>query len=219
MSENPFINHLSQVFSQGINHDDPKILGYHGTSLQTLMFAAKNGYLPVTSGSEKHKGGTHDQAFTSYGKDYSLYGIHLVPNPNNKDVKEMLFKRTLETKPYKQAQEWAKWAKGFHSQFEKYGLDINNPEHHRIAMDLEAKPNKEEVVKQHKLPKPLQNFTHGAVVLAISDEVMHNFQVNMGADGDDLNIITKKLPIQFIIGIEPQDDETYNYLDNLLNLS
>lgn len=178
------------------------------------MFIVKNGFMPVTKGIGKNIAGSNANSILAYGSDYSNYGLHIVPNPKNPLIKNFHFSKPIDPNPYDQAVSWAQYLKKRHSYFPKYQMDFNNPDHHRASMRFDFE-NDKDVQKNYNLPNPIQNFKSGSVVLAISDDVLNNFKVQIGGDGDDLNIITNNLPVKFIIGIEPQDDQTYDYLDQL----
>jgi hypothetical protein len=213
---------IQNAFSKGINKSDPSILGFHGTSIQTIMTAINTGYLTVTPGTAHIHAGTNQTSIDSYGPELEDYGLHIVPNSLNKIVQAMTFRRKLEDSydenetPYMIAMMWAKTVAERHAFFDKYDLDINNPEHHQIVSDLSwNQKEKNEAEKEHKLKKPKTKYLQGGVVLAISDDVINEFKINLGGDGDDINIIAKQLPVRYILGIEPENDAAYDLLDQL----
>lgn len=207
---------IKNAFSKGIDQSDTSILGYHGTSLQTLIKALNTGYLAITAGTAQIHGGTHDSSIAAYGSDLKDYGLHIVPNPLNKIVQSMTFRNELEKTPYKIAMRWASSVAERHSLFDKYNLDMNNPEHHEATSQLVwgQKP-KQQIEKEFKLKNPKRKYLQGGIVLAISDNVTSEFKINVGGDGDDINIITTQLPVKYIVGIEPENDAAYEWLDQI----
>ena len=207
---------IKNAFSKGINKSDPSFLGYHGTSLQTLMFAIDHGYLPVTVGTERLHAGEHQTSQMAYGPTFQDYGLHIVPNPLNKIVQSIPFRSDLSENPYEDAIFWAKSIAERHSFFDKYSMDWSDPKHHEAASLFSwGTETPEYIQKKFKLAKPKRKYLQGGVVLAISDTVANEFRIAMGGDGNDINIITKALPVKYIVGIEPQNDDAYEWLDSL----
>ena len=205
---------IKNAFSRGVSKSDASVIGYHGTSIQTIIYAINTGFLPVTAGTEHLYSGLHQKHI--YGKKFELYGIHIVPNPNNKVVKTMPFKQPLSPNPMEEAEKYAKVISQRHSVFDQYSLDWFDPKHHEIAKtidDIDHSP--EYVQKKFKLSPPKAKFLQAGVVLALSETIVDDFAINVGGDGDDINIITKELPIKYIVGIEPIDDAAYDWLDSL----
>jgi len=63
--------------------------------------------------------------------------------------------------------------------------------------------------------KPDPSAIRGGVVLAVSQRVLERFRVGVGGDGNDINIESTELPVEFITGIEPENDAAYGWLDSL----
>ncbi len=211
---------LHQAFQKGIDKNDKSIIGFHGTSIFALLEAIKKGFLPVTSGSEIFAAGEYQKKI--YGQQFENYGFHVVPNPQNDIVKKIEFRKKLISDPYSEAIRWAEYISGRHYFFDKYKMNFENPNHHAAShefgqmMHLDDKDSEQEISKKYNLKKPKPTAIKGGVVLAISDSVANNFKLAAGGDGDDLNIITKKLPIEYIKGIEPIDDSAYEWLDDII---
>lgn len=199
---------VQAAFQRGVDRNDPSALGFHGTSLQTLKKALRTGFLPVTKGTEGVYGGDR------YGPGKDAYGLHIVPNPNNATVRNIQFRREREIDPLEDAANWAKHTANRHHMFDKHGLDMNDPEHHKIAFLVQQGEAPESSLKlpgRTPNPKPIK----GAVVLSISEDAARDFKTSVGGDGDDLNIQTEALPLRYIRGIEPHDQESYDWLDAL----
>ena len=208
---------IHSAFEKGIDKSDNSILGFHGTSIFTLMNAIKTGFLPITKGSEAYAGGGGIESTKAYGENFEKYGFHLVPNPKNKVIQKINFRKNLIQDPYKEAVNWANYLASRHSYFDKYNMDLDNPEHHAASHELEAgmKIGEKEIQKKYNLQKPKSNPIKSGVVLAISDSAANDFEVLMGGDGDDINIVTKSFPLKYIKGIDPVDDYAYEWLDQL----
>lgn len=210
---------IHNEFEKGINKNDNSILGFHGTSILTLMSAMKNGFLPITKGIESFAGGVGTHSIKAYGENYEKYGLHLVPNPNNNIVKKMDFRNNLIQNPYQEAVNWAKYIARKHHYFDKYDMNLDNVDHHAISDELEnalTSHNEKNIQQNYNLNSPKHNPIKSGVVLAISDSVANDFEILMGGDGDDVNIVTKSLPIKYIKGIDPVDDYAYDWMDKLI---
>lgn len=199
---------INDLFARGINRSDPSIVGYHGTSVQTLASAIEKGYIPVTKGLGAVHGGD------SYkGEEY---GIHIVPNMGNRIVGQINFRREPEhPDPFVVAMKWADYVSKKHAIFDRYGMDFGRVPHHKAANSIISGESPRAVVRGLKLREPNNTPIKGGVVLAISDKVSESFELSMGGDGDDINIKTRALPIEYILGIEPQNDDAYHWLDRL----
>lgn len=199
---------IHDAFQRGVDRKDTSVLGFHGTSLQTLKKALQTGSLPVTKGTEGVYGGER------YGAGKEAYGLHIVPNPRNATVQKIQFRREREIDPLEDAANWAKHTANRHHLFDKHGLDMDDPEHHRLAFLVQQGEAPEASLKAPgRSPNP--NPIKGGVVLSISEDAARDFKVSVGGDGDDLNIQTAALPLRYIKGIEPQDDASYAWLDAL----
>jgi hypothetical protein len=202
---------VKKAFADGIDKDDSSVLGYHGTSLLSLQSAIDRGYFRVTEGTGILYGGEH----SGYSKDFSDYGFHIMPNPDNKIVKGMEFRNPLNTSAITIAGQFASVIRDRHARFQKYGLDLDNPKHHELLYPIENMEKTEsEIVRKHKL-RSVGPIKSGGVILAISDKVRDEFEVVVGGDGDDLNIKTNALPLRYVVGIEPVDDYSFDVLDSL----
>jgi hypothetical protein len=63
--------------------------------------------------------------------------------------------------------------------------------------------------------EPDPGAVQAGVVLAVSERIADRFRIGVGADGNDINIETAKLPAEYIVGIEPADDNAFEWLDAL----
>lgn len=199
---------IHAAFQRGVDKRDASVLGYHGTSLQTIRAATERGFLPVTKGSEDVYGSDR------YGPGKEPYGLHIVPNPNNPTVRGIKFRRASGIDPLEDAANWAKNTRNRHHLFDKHGLDMDDIEHHRAAFLVQQGEMPEKSLAGLGRP-PRTDIVRGAVVISISDDVARDFRVGPGGDGDDLNIQTRHLPINYIRGIEPHDQESYDWLQAL----
>jgi hypothetical protein len=201
---------VNELFSKGINRKDPSILGYHGTSIQTMRALMSKGHLPVAEGLKKVFGNTNDKE----------YGIHISPNMNNRVAKTLEFRNPQWYEPYNDAMAFAKLIAKRHSYFDKYNMDMERASHHRAADDMMLGPHisgqkPEEILKRLKLKPSPREALEAGVILAISEKVAERFKIIVGGDGNDINIITNALPIEYIMGIDPADDAAYHWLDSL----
>jgi hypothetical protein len=201
---------VKELFSKGINRKDPSILGYHGTSIQTMRALIEKGYLPVSNGLKGVFGNVKDKA----------YGIHVAPNMENKVVKTMEFRNPQTEDPYDDAMGFAALIAARHAFFDRHEMDMNKASHHRAADDMRAGPmisgrEPKDIIKRLKINPEAKEAVEGGVVLAISDRVAEKFRIIVGGDGNDINIITNALPIEYILGIEPQNDAAYHWMDGL----
>lgn len=206
--EPPGAAHVRDAFKRGIDAKDPSVLGYHGTSVQALEEAMRTGTLPVTKG-----------AAGVFGDDRSYkgttYGIHLVPNPLNEFVKNMSFRNPPFDDPMKDALEWARFIAERHHIMKTKGLDLSKIRHHRAADDIMNLIDPLKATKGMKLLRQELDAPRAGVVLAISEEVARKFKIGVGGDGNDINIMSRGLPVSFVKGIEPADDEAFRWLDDL----
>lgn len=191
-------------------HKDPNILGYHGTSIQTIRVLIERGHLPVAKGLMKVFGNVKDKE----------YGIHVSPNMENRIVKTLEFRNPQWYEPYKDAMAFAKLISKRHGFFDRYGMDMDRASHHRAADDMMMAPyisgrKKEDILKRLKIDPNPRDAIEAGVVLAISDRVAEKFRIVVGGDGNDVNIVTDALPIEYILGMDPADDAAYNWLDSL----
>jgi hypothetical protein len=201
---------VKELFIKGVNRRDPSILGYHGTSIQTMRVLAERGFLPVAKGLMGVFGNANDKE----------YGIHIAPNMENKVVKTLEFRNPPEPDAYEDAMGFAKHVSHRHSFFDKYGMDMENASHHKAADemmmgDILKKNNAHLIAKKMRLNADARSSVEGGVVLAISDKISEKFKLIVGGDGNDINIVTDKLPVAYILGIEPQNDAAYHWLDSL----
>ena len=201
---------VKQLFSKGIDRRDPSILGYHGTSIQTMRALMEKGYLPVSKGLKKVFGNVNDTA----------YGIHAAPNMENDVVKTLQFRNPQTEDPYDDAMGFASLVAARHAFFDRHGMDMRKASHHRAADDMRAGPiisgrEPKEILRRLKLNAEPKESVQAGVVLAISDKVAEKFRIIVGGDGNDINIITNALPIDYIIGIDPADDAAYGWLDSI----
>lgn len=206
--EPPGAAHVRDAFKRGINPGDSSVLGYHGTSVQALEEAIRTGTLPVTKG-----------AAGVFGDDRSYkgatYGIHLVPNPLNEFVKDMSFRNPPFDDPMKDALDWARFIAERHHIMKTKGLDLSKIRHHRAADDIMNLIDPLKATKGMKLLRPEPGAPRAGVVLAISEEAARKFRIGVGGDGNDINIMSRGLPVSFVKGIEPADDEAFRWLDAL----
>lgn len=201
---------VRQLFAKGIDRRNPSILGYHGTSIQTVRVLADRGFLPVAKGLVKIFGNRND----------TEYGIHVSPNMENEVVKKIQFRNPPEPDAYRDAMAWAKHISERHSVMDMYGMDMDKASHHRGADDIMmdrmvSGRDKESVLKRLKLEPNPKETTRAGVVLAISDRIAERFKLVVGGDGNDINIITNALPMEYVLGIDPADDAAYHWLDSL----
>lgn len=201
---------VKNLFAKGVNRNDPSILGYHGTSVQAIRVLAERGFLPVARGLKRVSGNLNDTA----------YGIHVAPNMMNKVARTIEFRRPQTVDPYDDAMGFAKHIASKHVFFDRYGLNIDRATHHRAAEEMmmgRFNGEKDHAAKIRRLkldPSPREAVEAG-VVLAISDRVAERFKLLVGGDGNDINIATNALPIEYIIGMDPQNDAAYDWLDSL----
>lgn len=201
---------VKQLFEKGIDRRNPSILGYHGTSIQTIRSLMAKGFLPVAKGLMRVFGNEKD----------THYGIHVSPNMENAVVKTMQFRNPPEPDAYKDAMSWARHISERHALMDRYNMDMDKASHHRGADDMMmgqmvTGKSQQSIIKRLRLdPDPREAITAG-VVLSISDKVSERFRLLVGGDGNDINIITNALPIDCILGIDPADDAAYRWLDEL----
>lgn len=198
---------VRDLFAKGIDRRDPSILGYHGTSVQAVRALAERGFLPVAKGLKHVSGNTNDTA----------YGIHIAPNMDNKVAKTLEFRRDQAIDPYDDAMGFAKHVAARHVFFDRHGMNMDRATHHRAADDmmmgqLASKKDPESIIKRLRLDPSPKEAVQAGVVLAISDKVAERFRLVVGGDGNDINIATNALPIEYIIGIDPQNDAAYDWL-------
>ena len=197
---------IKTLFERGIDRRDPSILGYHGTSVQTMRAAIERGVLPVARGLKRVFGNQNDTA----------YGLHVSPNMDNRIVRTLEFRNPPEPDAYKDALAWATHVSKRHSLFDMYGMDMNKSSHHRAASDIMmANDSPKSTMKRLGLDHKPRETTTAGVILAISDRVAERFRLLVGGDGNDINIITNALPVEYILGIDPADDAAYKWLDAL----
>lgn len=194
-------------FEKGINRNDPGPLGYHGTSVHALVEAMRTGSLPVTKGAGGVFGG---QMYKGV-----VYGIHIVPNPLNPVVRRMEFRRPLHEDPFADALAWARFIAQRHHLMKTRGLDLGRISHHRAADDIMNLKDPSLATRKLKLLSPDADAPNAGVVLAISQEAAGRFRIGVGGDGNDINVMTKALPLDLVTGIEPADDEAFRWLDTL----
>lgn len=199
---------IKDAFQRGIDRNDPGPLGYHGTSVQTLRAAIQKGHLPVAKGLSGLFGG---------GDAYKgrTYGLHLVPNPLNPAAKAIQFRNPPPDNPHEDAMQWARHTAARHMHFDRYGLDMDKKSHHDAAKKLHHGEDPRKALRGVKTGRHDPAATAAGVVLAISDKAARDFKTSMGGDGNDINLQTRALPIQYITGIEPQNDAAYDWLDSL----
>lgn len=197
---------IHDAFSRGVDKNDASVIGYHGTSIQTLRVAIERGFMPVTAGLERVMGGDH------YKKSKKMYGIHLVPNPKNAKVMSITFRNERDVDPQADAILWARHTAERHVLFDLFGLNMDDLRHHRAAFDIQQGFNPHNVMKKLKAGPPNPKAIMGGVVLSISDDVADEFEISVGGDGDDLNIHTTALPIKYIRGVEPHHQSSYDWL-------
>lgn len=221
----PFAPQVKSLF-ENFSKRNPSIIGFHGTSLQTVRFLAENGYLPTSKSIGLASGGTHTTQGQNpaYSEDMSDYGIHLAPNINNPVAQKLQFTNPTVKNPYEDAAEFGKVSSHTHEFMDTYGLDFKNPDHYKTAADYHwdspTWPEKSQQQYRDKFVKsrnlgPARSAIHGAVVLAISESVADKFKIKVGGDGNDINVVTNKLPIDFILGIDPATDSAYEWLEGL----
>lgn len=195
------------AFERGIDRSDPSVIGYHGTSVQTLRAAIQRGHLPVASG----LGGV----FGNASEADKFYGLHLVPNPSNRVVKSISFRRELIDKPYEDAMAWAKHTAARHVFFDRHGMDMDDKGHHRAAYRMYHGDDPYKATTGMRLGRGSPGAAPAGVVLAISERVAERFKVSMGGDGNDINVETNGLPLEYLTGVEPQNDAAYEWLDSI----
>lgn len=200
---------VKELFAKGINRKDSSILGYHGTSIQSVRVLAERGYLPVARGLKGVSGNRNDTA----------YGIHVAPNMGNKVAGAMEFRRPQNVDPYDDAMGFAKHVASRHVFFDRHGMNMDRAAHHRAADEMmmgrfTGEDPSSKIRKFGLNPSPREAVEAG-VVLAISDRVADKFRLLVGGDGNDINIVTNALPLEYIIGLDPQNDAAYEWLENL----
>jgi hypothetical protein len=201
---------VAAAFQKGIDPNDPEVLGYHGTSLQAIQHLIQTGSLTVTKGTASVFGSDHYKGRT--------YGIHLVPNPRNPKVMAMEFRSPLHRgfkTPMDDATGWATHIADRHHIMKTHGLDLSKITHHRAADDIQSLVDPDKATRGIRRGKPDAAAIRGGVVLAISQRVMERFRIGVGGDGNDINIESTELPVEFITGIEPENDAAYGWLDGL----
>jgi hypothetical protein len=110
---------------------------------------------------------------------------------------------------------WAKHIGERHHIMSSHGLDMSKPSHHRAADEIHSLVPPEKATRGIRTGTPRPDAVHGGVVLAISDRAAERFGISVGGDGNDVNLETRNLPVEFITGIEPQNDAAYEWLDSL----
>lgn len=206
---NPNRSLVATAFRKGINRGDASVLGYHGTSVQALEEAMRTGGLPVTRGAGGVFGGPAYKGV--------IYGIHLVPNHLNPVVKEMEFRNQPFDDPFDDALRWARFVAERHHIMKSRGLDLGRITHHRAADDIMNLVEPERATRGMKLLQSEPGSIRAGVVLAISEEAAKRFRIMQGGDGNDINVMTKSLPLGLVTGIEPADDAAFHWLDTLDN--
>jgi hypothetical protein len=202
---------VGEAFRKGINPRDASVLGYHGTSIQALEHLLDTGHLTLTKGSAQPFGGSFYRG--------RIYGFHIVPNPENPRVKGMEFRNPLHTgydSPMDDALSFAKHIAHRHYTIRNLGLKMSRVAHQKAADDIIGGfSTPDEAMKRVKRGEPDPEAIQAGVVLAISERIADRFRIGVGADGNDINIETTKLPAEYIAGIEPADDNAFKWLDSL----
>jgi len=202
---------VAAAFRKGIDRGDASVLGYHGTSVQALEEAMRTGGLPVTRGAGGVFGGPAYKGV--------IYGIHIVPNHLNTVVKEMEFRRKPFDDPFNDALGWARFVAERHHLMKSRGLDLSRIAHHRAADDIMNLVEPEKATRRIKLLQAEPGSIRAGVVLAISEEASRRFKIIQGGDGNDINVMTKSLPLGLVTGIEPADDAAFHWLDALSSVT
>jgi hypothetical protein len=201
---------VKDLFAKGIDRKDPSILGYHGTSIQTIRALADGGFIPVSKGLKKVFGNHNDAA----------YGLHVAPNMENKVAKTLEFRRPQTMDPFADAMQFARHVASRHVFFDRYGMNMGRSTHHRAADDMmlgsfAGEKELSPIIKRLRLDPSPKEAVEAGVVLAISDRVAEKFRLLVGGDGNYINIVTNALPVEYVLGIEPQNDAAYEWLDSL----
>lgn len=202
--------HLAGAFQRGIDPKDPATLGYHGTSVHTLLHATRTGSLPVARGLSDVSGGSSYKG--------RRYGLHLVPNPLNPHVRALDFRNPLHAgfkSPMEDALGWARHVARRHHTILSRGMDLGRAAHHRAADRIIAGEDPRDAMKRVKTSEPDPKAMNAGVVIAISDEALKRFGISVGGDGNDINLETTRLPLEYVTGIEPADDSAFHWLDTL----
>lgn len=199
------------AFRKGINPRDASVLGYHGTSIQALEHLLDTGYMTLTKGSAQSFGGSFYRG--------RIYGLHIVPNPENPKVKGMEFRNPLHTgydSPMDDALSFARHIAHRHHTIRSLGLKMSRVAHQKAADDIiSGFSTPEEATRRVKKGEPDPKAIRAGVVLAISEKAADRFRISVGGDGNDINIETTRLPAEYIVGIEPADDNAFEWLDSL----
>ena len=202
---------VSRAFQKGINPGDASVLGYHGTSMQALEHLLETGHLTLTKGSAQSFGGSFYRG--------RIYGFHIVPNPENPMVKGMEFRNPLHMgykSPMDDALSFARHIAHRHYIIRNQGLKMSRVAHQKAADDIiSGFSTPEEATRRVKRGEPDPRAIQAGVVLAISERIADRFRIGVGGDGNDINIETTRLPAEYIVGIEPADDNAFEWLDSL----
>jgi hypothetical protein len=205
--DNLIRDHVRETFRRGLD-DSKQVIGWHGTSIQTMKFACEHGFLPVGN------------PIIARGEHYGIedYGVYLFPNMSH-SYNQLLNFREPTTHGVELAKNAAATLGRLHHIAEALNIPLDDPRyafvHEATWMRLVDPKN---AAENGYLPKDArralkESDRFSGFTLAISEEVLSRFKVLTGEDGDDIKVVLKEgLPLQFVFGIEPHGQVEWDWI-------
>lgn len=209
------MNRLVELFESGMNAKD--IIGYHGTSLESIEFLAKSGHLP--GGLFSHAGQEGKYLYFFPKKSEFLH------HPSASEFRE-------EKSLVSEAADYAESIAGSHCLLKRLGLDIGDRELDPMARNLVSNipadvwnPTTERDhflnnlgIKKTDLDEALDDARkRKGVVLALNKTILTSHTLSGGdpTEGDLRILIPEGLSLDYISGLEPIGQVEWEYFEKL----
>ncbi len=211
------IRHLLNAFEEGMN--SPNIIGYHGTSIETIKYITEYGILP---GSEVNKLSTSKEGCP----EFSIYYL----KSSKKDA--VIFETSgkfYNDKLLKGAADYAEIIATEHYFMSQLGMNLNTNKRITFVDIEEHTKYREQFMKKHNFSKTQIDVAIKAtlkakpkgVILGISRNALREYSWTETDEGGELAEVVIKIPKGFIYkniaDIEPQGQAEYNYFTELQN--
>ena len=217
--------YIAKSFESGI--DSKRVVGYHGTSIESLYFIIDRGYLP--------------------GGEFHLYGNKrlLFICPNNKLI-HLTADKGFSEDPYKMASSYASiiarvhfiWSEANPKWREEDDKDKVSYEINHIAAGIlnddqpglkpkslsltpEAQESTSYLINKYKLSRDylyqlyIESLKRQGVILGLSPDIV-DLELVPGDDGQDIAIVCPQgLNLKYIEGIEPNGNFEFECLEGL----
>ena len=201
-------NHLIDIFDLGLDGED--VIGYHGTSLESIEYLIENGHLPGAT------------------EDIILRRGDLYFYPRKKMFQEHHLAHTFfDSEAIEKTEEFASIIAQEHYLMKHLGLDMNDQSMRRLAkgmllFDMEQEEAYEELGKMGFSPEQLDEALEQAeersgIVLALDKKILQHFNPEDGDENEgDLKInCPDGLDYSYFSGLKPISDQEWDFFENL----